>query len=313
MNDTFSKVASVVLMATLLLSSAAAFALDSPGVELRYRITVDAEAGNLTVEEALDFWIIRSRPHLWSTGLDDVYVRRRGADGIIVGLPGMTREQLPALRERLEALPSVSFTPIHDGSTSYRATVAELVADRPSGSMGSDGVWDGELPALRTLLDELTALEPTAAGAVPPDARLVHQRITNFHPRTGVETLVGYQLLLVTSPAEMTGDIMASAACDIDPQTNQPIISMTLAETATDPFCQLTRRTVGSPLAIIVDDMVLSVPVVQEAICGGQIRITLGSVGSFEAVSRECQQLALAVRGSGLPSQLVLVEETWTE
>jgi len=68
-------------------------------------------------------------------------------------------------------------------------------------------------------------------------------------------------------------------------------------------FCQATTDNVQKRLAIVLDNKVISAPVIQSPICGGQGIIT----GQFTAQS--ATDLALLLRAGALPASLTFIEE----
>ena len=65
-----------------------------------------------------------------------------------------------------------------------------------------------------------------------------------------------------------------TARVDNDPMTNEPIVSMTMDSDAADLWSDITRDHVGRQVAIVMDDIVYSAPVVHERITGGSSRIS---------------------------------------
>ncbi|MEC8177604.1 MAG: protein translocase subunit SecD, partial [Pseudomonadota bacterium] len=68
-------------------------------------------------------------------------------------------------------------------------------------------------------------------------------------------------------------------------------------------FGEVTRANVGRPFAIVLDDKVISAPVIQTAILGGAGRIT----GSFTV--QEANDLAILLRAGALPAPMNILEE----
>ncbi len=68
-------------------------------------------------------------------------------------------------------------------------------------------------------------------------------------------------------------------------------------------FCEATRANVGRRFAIVLDDRVISAPVIRDAICGGSGQIS----GSFSI--EEATRLALFLRAGALPAPLTVIEE----
>lgn len=68
-------------------------------------------------------------------------------------------------------------------------------------------------------------------------------------------------------------------------------------------FCEVTRANIGKPFAIVLDNEILSAPVIQSAICGGSGVIT----GNFDYAA--ANDLATLLRAGALPAPLSVVEE----
>jgi preprotein translocase subunit SecD len=86
-------------------------------------------------------------------------------------------------------------------------------------------------------------------------------------------------------------------------QNNEPVVSITFNSEGAQNFAEVTRDNVGKPFAIILDNIVLSAPTIEEPILGGAAQIR----GSFTVDS--AQQLAIALQSGALPVALKVVEE----
>ena len=86
-------------------------------------------------------------------------------------------------------------------------------------------------------------------------------------------------------------------------QGGRPIISFTFNAAGGRAFCNATRQNIGKRLAIMLDNEIISAPVVQSAICGGSGVIT----GSF--TTQQTQEQALLLRSGALPATLTIIEE----
>jgi preprotein translocase subunit SecD len=86
-------------------------------------------------------------------------------------------------------------------------------------------------------------------------------------------------------------------------QGGRPIISFTFNAAGGRAFCAATRANIGKRLAILLDNEVISAPVVQSAICGGSGIIT----GTF--TTQQTQEQALLLRSGALPATLTIIEE----
>ena len=109
------------------------------------------------------------------------------------------------------------------------------------------------------------------------------------------------QKVTVDRRALITGEMLENAAPAFE--QGRPVISFRLDNTGARRFCDVTRKNVNKPFAIVLDDLVLSAPVIREPICGGQGQIS----GGFSV--QEANDLALLLRAGALPAPMAVVEE----
>jgi preprotein translocase subunit SecD len=86
-------------------------------------------------------------------------------------------------------------------------------------------------------------------------------------------------------------------------QNNAPVVSFTLDALGARRFARATRDNVGTPLAIVLDNKVISAPVIQEPILDGRGVIS----GNFTVQS--ASDLALLLRAGALPAPLTVLEQ----
>src|SRR5690606_10310470 len=113
---------------------------------------------------------------------------------------------------------------------------------------------------------------------------------------------VGFSSLLRETPV-VRGDQLVDAQPGFDQRTTQPIITFRFNQSGARTFGRFTQEHVGRPFAIVLDDKVLSAPVIQEPILGGSGQIS----GNFTVES--ANNLAIQLRSGALPAKLTIVEE----
>ncbi len=112
----------------------------------------------------------------------------------------------------------------------------------------------------------------------------------------------GGNYLLRETPVVEGADLTDSQP-GFDSQNGQPIITFRFNQSGAKKFGAFTQANVGRPFAIVLDDKVLSAPVIQTAILGGTGQIS----GSFTVESANA--LAVQLRSGALPAKLTIVEE----
>ena len=99
------------------------------------------------------------------------------------------------------------------------------------------------------------------------------------------------------------GDSLINAQQSFDPQTNEPVVSITFDQQGGQRFAQFSTQNVGRLFAIILDGNVLSTPVFNEPILGGTAQIS----GGF--TTETANNLAISLRSGALPVDLSVIEE----
>ena len=107
----------------------------------------------------------------------------------------------------------------------------------------------------------------------------------------------------VVDRVELSGDRLSDARVSFDQNTREPIVSFRFDNAGAIRFADITRANVGHPFAIVLDDKVLSAPVIREPITGGSGQIS----GNFSVQS--ANTLAALLRAGALPAKLTVIEE----
>ncbi|TIS62155.1 MAG: protein translocase subunit SecDF, partial [Mesorhizobium sp.] len=108
---------------------------------------------------------------------------------------------------------------------------------------------------------------------------------------------------LVENRVIVSGEDLSQATPTYNSQTNEPVVSFTFNSRGATRFGQATQQNVGKPFAIVLDNQVISAPVIREPILGGSGQIS----GNFTAES--ANDLAVLLRAGALPAKLTIIEE----
>src|SRR4029077_313231 len=101
----------------------------------------------------------------------------------------------------------------------------------------------------------------------------------------------------------VSGENLKSAASTQDRANGGWVVSFSFDSTGGKKFCDATTANVGKLFAIVLDNKVISAPVIRDAICGGSGQIS----GNFTPDSS--QQLAVLMNSGAVPVQLKIIEE----
>ncbi|KNG95371.1 protein translocase subunit SecD [Pseudaestuariivita atlantica] len=107
---------------------------------------------------------------------------------------------------------------------------------------------------------------------------------------------------ILEQAAVVTGEELTNAQPSFD-QNGRPAVNFTFNVSGARKFGDYTAENIGSPFAIVLDDQVISAPVIQSHIPGGSGIIT----GSFTV--EESTNLAVLLRAGALPAELTFLEE----
>jgi preprotein translocase subunit SecD len=106
----------------------------------------------------------------------------------------------------------------------------------------------------------------------------------------------------VEDPPLMTGDAVDDARVDFD-RNGQVEVGLRMTSAGADDFARITAENIGRQLAIVLDGVVYSAPVIRSAITGGQASIT----GGFS--TEEARRLKIVLKAGALPAPLEVLEE----
>jgi preprotein translocase subunit SecD len=141
------------------------------------------------------------------------------------------------------------------------------------------------------MVDTTVPPDQATQGRIPPDSELLMSAQT---PK--VPYVIKKQVLV-------SGGDLTDAQPGFDQRTNEPIVSFKFNTSGSRKFAQATSENVGQPFAIVLDNEVISAPVIREPITGGSGQIS----GSFTV--QAANELALLLRAGALPAPLTIVEE----
>lgn len=113
----------------------------------------------------------------------------------------------------------------------------------------------------------------------------------------------GEQDYVLEKRVAMQGERISDAQMAFNQDTSEPVVNFKLDSDGTRLFAEMTRQNVGRPLAIVLDNQVITAPVIRSVIAGGSGEIS----GSF--TTAEASNLALLLRAGALPAPLNVIEE----
>ncbi len=147
------------------------------------------------------------------------------------------------------------------------------------------------------LVDDQVDVGRALQDGAPPGSEILYGR--RVEARTKTETKVPY---VVRRETLLTGDLISDAKVSVS-DVGEPYVSVTFDSVGARVFGEVTEKSVGKYLAIILDGNVHSAPVIRERIPSGQAQISGGF--TFE----EASDLAIVLRTGALQAPVQILEE----
>jgi preprotein translocase subunit SecD len=141
------------------------------------------------------------------------------------------------------------------------------------------------------MVDSTVSPEQAQAGRLPPDSELLQSSEAGHPP-----SVVKKQVLV-------SGGDLTDAQAGFDPRSSEPVVNFRFNTAGARKFSQATSENVGQPFAIVLDNKVISAPVIREPITGGSGQIS----GNFTV--QTANDLAILLRAGALPAPLTIIEE----
>jgi preprotein translocase subunit SecD len=143
------------------------------------------------------------------------------------------------------------------------------------------------------LVDETADPATLAQGVAPPGSQVL------AYP----DNPSGVPFIAVKRRLMVSGDELNDASQGFDQQSNAPVVNIRFNSQGGKKFGRTTTENVQKPFAIILDNVVISAPNINEPILGGSAQIS----GNFTVKS--ANELAISLRSGKLPVALKVVDE----
>ncbi len=234
---------------------------------------------NNAVAQSLE--IIRNR--IDQFGVAEPVIIRQGADEIVIQLPGIRDPE-----RALKLLGDTAQLEFKIVAESEGINIDQLVAEAIE-----SGQWSGKWQE-NAQVRELNRL---LSSKLPANTSIYFERLVD--KQTGLESS---QPILLENKVLMTGDMVKNAQVRIGGTFNEPYVSLDLTSRGGKVFATITEKNVGRRMAIVLDGVVKSAPVIRERILGGSAQIS----GSF--THEEASDLAIVLRVGALPAPVDVIQ-----
>ncbi|MCR9150395.1 MAG: protein translocase subunit SecD [Rhodobacteraceae bacterium] len=247
--------------------------------------------------------------------------------------PGAMAEAVAAVRELAQPVVTLTGVGQSDLEVEGRGDLLIVRLSEAERQATDDRTMQQSLEIIRRRVDEVGTREPTIQrqGAdriliqvpgigsaaelkalIGTTARLTFHPVVRRTSDAGAAAGLGNRLLpsmdeegqfyVVESAPVVSGEELVDARPDFD-QNNRPAVSFRFNPAGARKFGDYTAANIGQPFAIVLDEEVISAPVIQAHISGGSGIIT----GSFTV--EESTNLAVLLRAGALPAGMTFLEE----
>ncbi len=221
--------------------------------------------------------IIRNR--IDQFGVAEPVIIRQGENEIVV--------QLPGVKDPDRAMGLIGQT----AQLEFKLVAEESGVDLPAliDQVVKEGKWkEGE---------SRKKLNLALQGRLPAGTEVYFQKIVDEQTKREKKVPI-----LLESQVLMTGEMVKNAQVRIGGSFNEPYVSLDLTRRGGKIFAAITEKNVGRRLAIVLDEVVRSAPVIREKILGGSAQIS----GNF--THEEATDLAIVLRVGALPAPVEIIQ-----
>jgi preprotein translocase subunit SecD len=159
------------------------------------------------------------------------------------------------------------------------------------------------------MVDQSMSPLDAAQGRPPADSEVLYEK----HDQPGAATDETKGPCTQPSPAcipyliykqiLVEGADLQDAQASFDQRTSEPVVNFKFNTTGARKFGTATQENVGRPFAIVLDNEVISAPVIREPILGGSGQIS----GRFTV--EDTTKLSILLRAGALPAKLTPIEQ----
>jgi SecD/SecF fusion protein len=245
----------------------------------RIAMTLKDEKRQFIKKHAVDQSLEILRNRIDQFGVAEPVIIRQGEDEIVIQLPGV-KDPERALK-LLGDTAQLEFKLVADTAG---INLQELIHQAKSAKEWQDG-------------ESMKKLHRALQNKLPDNTSINFEK--EIDKKTKKEILVP---ILLENKTLMTGDMIKDAQVRIGGSFNEPYVGLDMTSHGGKVFAQVTESNVGRRLAIVLDEVVRSAPVIRDRILGGSAQIT----GSFS--HEEAADLAIVLRVGALPAPVDIIQ-----
>lgn len=252
----------------------------------RYYDTYLRDYKNKVIQQAIE--TIRNR--IDEFGVAEPSISQQGDDRILVQLPGMADAE--KAKQLINTTAKLDFMLVEEKAPQELGT---LIADAEKAGTYS----------ISTLKysDYVTRLNADLKGKIPDKTMVLFQKSEN------AQTLEAGKIpYLLHTDTNLGGDALSDAHVSFD-QYGAPEVALRFNPAGANGFKNLTGQNKGRRMAVVLDRVVKTAPVINNEIPNGEAVITLGGSRNRDQSMEEAKMISTALRAGALPAALEQLEE----
>ncbi len=255
-------------------------------MEVEYSELYLREFKTRLVEQAIA--VIRNR--IDEFGVAEPSITAQGSDRILVQLPGI--KDAEAAKDLINRTARLDFMIVLQNMSQQQ--LIDMVEEAEK----THGIKLGELKYSQ-YVDKINEV---LKDKLPANSVVYFEK-----PENAASMEVARLPYLLSTVEAVSGDKLTSAQVSTG-ERGEPVVTFAFDAVGARLFAELTRKHTGQYMAIVLDKVVKSAPVIQTPITGGRGQITLGR-GDMQQMMNEAKVIATALRAGSLPAALEQLEE----
>ena len=239
--------------------------------------------------------VVRGRVDRW--GVSEPQITRRADKSILIQLPGFKDPE--KAKELLGRTAQLKFKLVDEEFKGFEALTKSL----PEGVTYERGGNNG---AITFVSENHDAIVDMTKALIPEGRELLFETETLAN---GKKTR--YKSILLKSATEISGEDVMDAGVTTDSNSfdQRPAVSLKFSSIGGKRFSDLTGENVKKRMAIVLDDVIVSAPVINQRIPGGSAIITLGGDKGYNETITEANELSLILKSGALPAPIKVLEQ----
>ena len=270
------------------------------------------------VQQAVE--IVRER--IDGLGVAQPTVRIEAGNHIAVELPGLSRSGVERAEQLISTTAVLTFKLVADRNealATFRQLSQSLTPDMNinivGNSLRADDVMNGKRIE-KSGKDILKKFVEDHENEIPGGREVVYEKVDLRERQLEVEEGVDpatlptswrmrlvHTNILEGSNQTLGGENVEAAYPARNPDTGVPYVSLKLDRNGGNLFYEVTKHHVGDQLAILMDDQLVSDPVIRSEIPGGNVSIEMGR-GNIQETMNEVNNLVVSLRSGSLPAPI---------